>query len=107
MKADELREYLSRNPVERGIFSYNELDEVILTVYNMIDWSVRDQCDTIEVRDEQVVWYIGRKLYDQMSTPFSFKPTFEKIRKRDKVIGSHLILSAETKSKAVYEVVVT
>jgi len=105
MKANELRNYLSKNPVERNIFSYSELDEVILMVYNIIDWSIRDQCDTIEVYDERVVWNKFRKAIDEMPTPRNFGSAFERIRKRDEIIQSHLKVIEETGDKTVYKFV--
>ena len=104
MRANELRNYLSKNLVERGVFSYSELDEVILTVYNIIDWSIRDQCDIIEVYDERVVWRRFKKVIDQLPTSRNFKPAFEKIRRRDKIIQSHLKLIEEADDKTVYKI---
>lgn len=103
MKRDKLQSLLNKNPVERGIFSPSELDEVILTVYNMINWAIRDQCDVIEVRDKEVVWYKAKDLFDQMPTPFDFKPTFEMIRKRDQVIQPYLKPVIEDDDKTVYK----
>ena len=104
MKRDELRSYLNKNPVERGIFSPDELNEVILTVYNMISWSVRDQCDIIEVQDREVLWYKAEELFDQMPTPLNFKPAFEMIRKRDQVIKAHLKMVTDD-DKTLYKLV--
>jgi len=107
MRKNELRACVDQNPVERGVYSYNELNEVILTIYNILRWCLRDECDTITINDRQVTWSNSDNASNQMATPFNFGATFEQVRKHDEVIRRHMALITQTNDQIIYKLVFT
>ncbi len=98
---EELQEYLKNDQLP---FSNNELTEVILMIYNLIDWTIRDRCPIIEVSEQTVVRRSSKdnSIFKEFLTPVDFRPVFELVIERDAIIKRHLRLLDQTEIKSTY-----
>lgn len=104
MSINKLREHLDMCEPVSPSFSANEIDEALVTTYQIIDWAVQDQCDTISVTSDYAIWSQQDIEAGRMPTPVSFRPYFEKVLDRDKVIQGHMLLVAQTAKEDVYKI---
>jgi hypothetical protein len=104
MSFEELFIYLKHLQAESLPFSREEINEPLITAYDIIEWALRDQCAVIEISPRRVTWKkeVGGQAIGKFPTPVSFKPYFEMIAKRDPVVQTHLHLRKETDSTATY-----
>jgi hypothetical protein len=92
--SEELNKYLSDPDLANNTpFSANELSEAILTVYNLLKWSLQDQCDLIVISSTRIVWKKSTKKDIQIGhfdVPINFAPIFKTVIDRDLIIKRHL-----------------
>ena len=86
----------------------SELNEVILTVYNILGWALRDQCDTLRLTRHHATWLrgdvpIGQFAESSLQT-VTFRSALELILKRDKVVHQHLQRLAEDGDEVTYRI---
>lgn len=98
MSIERLRDYLEHLDALSLPFSAEELNEPLLTVYNLIEGAVRDQCTVIEISPRQVAWrkQINEENVGIFSTPVSFREYFQLAIDRDPMIREHMQVFEET-----------
>jgi hypothetical protein len=103
----ELYDYLKHLRAEMLPFSTEEINEILLTVYNIVEWAIRDQCSVIEISPRRVSWSKQNdgETVGEFSTPVSFKPHFQLIVGRDLMLQTHLQMMEETLTGAKYRIV--
>ena len=88
----ELTDYLQDLDLEKIPFSPSEINEIILSVYNIFEWVIKDNCDLIEVSPTNIVWKKSRgtAIVGQLKVPKDFNPSFEKILSQDTLINQYI-----------------
>jgi hypothetical protein len=105
MSINALRDYLDRNRPVPLVFAAREIDHPLVTTYQIIEWTVRDQCDIVEVTPAYVAWNRQGVEIGRLSTPVSFRPYFEKVLSRDEIVHGHVIPIEQTEKRCVYKIV--
>jgi hypothetical protein len=101
----DLLKYLESNAITG--YRRDEVNEQILTVYNLFKWAVRSKCDTIKVKQKQVSWSVNDKTIDTFSiddlhTSIDFCELFEDVIKRDQTIREHVVQVLSRDAVIVY-----
>src|SRR5215210_1141030 len=101
----ELKEHLERRPM-RLPFKPRELNEILLLAYNLLDWAIRDRCDTLRITPHDATRIkeglpVGQFLQSPRQT-MSFRAAMERILERDDIVRKHLRRVAETPDEVIY-----
>lgn len=104
----ELANHVISNTI-RG-FRRDELNEVILTVYNIIKRTVRDEADELELTSTHFRWSkrgsnLGDFQIDDLKPSVSFRDALKLVIERDDIIQRHIQLVLETPEKVIYRFV--
>jgi len=105
MSINELRNHLDNSKPVPSLFADQEIDHVLVTAYQIIKWAIRDQCDIIEVTLDYAIWSKQGVKIGKLPTPVSFRPYFEKILDRDKIVQTHVLLVMQTEDSDIYKLV--
>ena len=102
---DELRMHLS-GPTSR-MFQPAELNEIILTVYNILERAVKDGSDTLHLTPARFVWsrddtVVGNFRIDRIKPTMSFREALQRILARDPLVRRHMQLVTETPEELTY-----
>ena len=101
----ELKEHLERRPM-RLPFKPRELNEILLLAYNLLDWTIRDRCDTLRITSHDATWIreglpVGQLPQFSKQT-MSFRAAMERILEHDEIVRKHLTRVAETPDEVIY-----
>lgn len=106
MRLEQFHKYLEETDIVVQPFSIEEIDEPLLTTYNILTWVLRDQCNIIEVSKDKVVWrkHDEAKYSGEFLTPVDFRPYFQLVVGRDIIVQEHLLVLEETTSVVTYRI---
>ena len=101
----ELEEHLERRPMLLP-FKPRELNEILLLAYNLLDWAIRDRCDTLRITSHDATWIreglpVGQLPQFSRQT-MSFRVAMERILERDEIVRKRLARVAETPDEVIY-----
>jgi hypothetical protein len=73
------------------VFSREEINEVILMVYNVLGWAVNSDSNILSLDDKQFTWFrddkeVGNFRIDRLKPSISFRDALETIINRDEFI---------------------
>ena len=102
---EELQTYLLHDAIRT--FPPEELNEVLLSVYNVLVWTVRDQGDELRLTPTHFEWRkqgtpVGSFRIDRVKPSVSFRSMLEKIVARDPAVRAHLQFVAESPDEVTY-----
>ena len=106
MRLEQFHKYLEQTDIAVQPFSIEEIDEALLTTYNILTWVLRDECSIIEVSKDRVVWrkHDEAKYSGEFPTPVDFRPYFQLVVGRDIIVQEHLQVLEETASAVTYQI---
>jgi hypothetical protein len=101
------RSYLESNHI--GDFQPHELNEVLLLVYNVLTWAVRDQADTLTLRPIGFTWSKhGLVVGDFPTQGSSPNPTYfealQRVVERDQVVRANLKEVTASPQELIYRI---
>lgn len=101
-----LAEHLQGRPA--AAFKPNELNEILLLVYNFLKWAVRDGCDELRFTIHDATWTsagcpVGHFPQSARQT-VSFRSEMERILARDAVVRHHLQVVTATPDEVIYRI---
>lgn len=102
---DALSSYLSSGKPKSELYLQEEVNEFLLGVYNILKWAIRDKASLIVIRPTSVTW--GTQ--DSQPNTFEFfhedfRPYFDLVCKKDRVIGLHLSKLKQTDEETVFRI---
>ena len=92
-------------------FNRSELNEVIMTVYNVLEWIIRDRGDELEVTNNNFLWRKGSKVLDSfpdlpVMPTLLYKDAVNLVLERDIDVREMLKLASRTEARDLYKVYV-
>jgi hypothetical protein len=106
MSKDKLINYLTQLQVDTFPFAPEELNEPLITVYNIFSWALRDECNIIEVLSQQVIWRreSNQETVGEFPTPVDFGPFFQQVIDRDQTVREYSRLVEKTNIGVKYRI---
>lgn len=102
-----LAEHLRQQPATA--MRQDELNEIILTVYNILGWTLRDYGDTLRFTRHNATWLRGDVPLGQFAESplqtMTFRVALELVLKRDTIVRRHLQQIAETDDEVTYRII--
>jgi hypothetical protein len=107
---DNLEQTLRIGPLQRGVFSPSEMNEIILMIYNKILRAIREGSDTFTLTPTHFIWskkdhIIGEHSIIDLKPTMSFQHALELIMARDKIMQEHFHLVSKTAGTFVFDIV--
>ena len=103
----ELKGYLERRPMPIP-FKPGELNEILLLAYNLLDWAIRDGCNTLRITTHDATWIreglpVGQLPQSSKQTE-TFRAAMRRILERDEIVRRHVQRVSETPDEVTYRI---
>lgn len=103
---EELSAYLDQARGEAFPFSPEETTEALLSVYNIIEWVLKDECSVIEVLPNKIIWRKDTEgqIVGDFAVPIDLRPVFKTVLRRDPTLRKHLQTIEESSERTKYHI---
>jgi hypothetical protein len=95
----------------KDIYEPQEINEVLLMVYNIINFAIRDEADSLEFSPTRIVWIKNNEIkgkmdIDGLRPTVDFLETFKMVLIRDRTVQNVFTKTLSTNEEVAFRVLV-